>query len=52
MAATPDGRRSLTFSLTTQVNQAGNPELLRKVRAVEEDAVCSLLGTYGAERHS
>ncbi|WP_329352685.1 beta-lactamase family protein [Streptomyces sp. NBC_01261] len=52
IAATPDGRRSLTFSLTTQVNQAGNPELLRKVRAVEEDAVCGLLGTYGAERHS
>ena len=52
IAATPDGRRLLTFSLTTQVNQAGNPELLAKVRAVEEDAVCSLLGTYGAERHS
>lgn len=52
IAATPDGRRALTFSLTTQVNQAGNPELLAKVRAVEEDAVCSLLGTYGAERHS
>ncbi|MEW1642756.1 serine hydrolase domain-containing protein [Streptomyces sp. NPDC091219] len=52
IAATPDGRRALTFSLTTQVNQTGNPELLAKVRAVEEDAVCSLLGTYGAERHS
>ncbi|WP_043664279.1 serine hydrolase domain-containing protein [Streptomyces xylophagus] len=48
MAATPDGRRALTFSLTTQVNQAGNPALLSKVRAVEEDAVCSLLGTYGS----
>ncbi len=52
IAATPDGRRALTFSLTTQVNQAGNPELLASVRAVEEDAVCSLLGTYGAGRHS
>ncbi|MEV6483859.1 serine hydrolase domain-containing protein [Streptomyces sp. NPDC051576] len=49
IAATPDGRRALTFSLTTQVNQAGTPALLRKLRAVEEDAVCSLLGgTYGS----
>ena len=48
IAATPDGRRALTFSLTTQVNQAGNAALLRKVRAVEEDAVCALLGTYGS----
>ncbi|MFE2416850.1 serine hydrolase domain-containing protein [Streptomyces hokutonensis] len=48
IAATPDGRRALTFSLTTQVNQAGNAALLSKVRAVEEDAVCSLLGTYGS----
>jgi D-alanyl-D-alanine carboxypeptidase len=46
IAATPDGRRALTFSLTTQVNRTGNPALLSKVRAVEEDAVCSLLGTY------
>ncbi|WP_019070089.1 serine hydrolase domain-containing protein [Streptomyces hokutonensis] len=48
IAATPDGRRALTFSLTTQVNQAGNATLLSKVRAVEEDAVCALLGTYGS----
>nr|WSY49162.1 beta-lactamase family protein [Streptomyces sp. NBC_00886] len=48
IAATPDGRRALAFSLTTQVNQAGNPALLRKVRAVEEEAVCTLLGTHGA----
>ncbi|MET7571001.1 serine hydrolase domain-containing protein [Streptomyces sp. NPDC005492] len=49
IAATPDGRRALTFSLTTQVNQSGNPALLSKLRAVEEDAVCSLLGgTYGS----
>ncbi|MGX9882955.1 serine hydrolase domain-containing protein [Streptomyces sp. NPDC002276] len=45
IAATPDGRRALTFSLTTQVNQAGNAALLSKVRAVEEDAVCALLRT-------
>jgi D-alanyl-D-alanine carboxypeptidase len=48
MAATPDGRRALTFSLTTQVNQAGNAALLRKLRAVEEDAVCALLGANGS----
>lgn len=47
IAATPDGRRSLTFSLTTQVSQTANPALLRTLRAVEEKAVCSLLGTYG-----
>ncbi|MFC8194669.1 serine hydrolase domain-containing protein [Streptomyces sp. NPDC060006] len=43
MAATPDGRHSLTFSLTTQVNQTTAPDLLRKLRAVEESAVCTLL---------
>nr|WP_262986042.1 hypothetical protein [Streptomyces sp. CBMA123] len=40
---TPDGRRSLTVSVTTQVNQAGNPGLLARLRAVEEDFVCALL---------
>ncbi|MFD9463745.1 serine hydrolase domain-containing protein [Streptomyces sp. NPDC060027] len=43
IAATPDGRRSLTFSLTTQVNQAGKPELLKQLRKVEENFVCALL---------
>jgi D-alanyl-D-alanine carboxypeptidase len=43
IAATPDGRRSLTFSLTTQVNEATKPELLKKLRAVEENFVCDLL---------
>ncbi|MCX4991782.1 MULTISPECIES: serine hydrolase [unclassified Streptomyces] len=43
IAATPDGRRSLTFSLTTQVNEAGKPELLKKLRKVEENFVCALL---------
>lgn len=42
LAATPDGRRSLTVSLTTQVNQTMAPDLLRKVRAMEESAVCAL----------
>ncbi|SOB78644.1 hypothetical protein SAMN06272789_0015 [Streptomyces sp. 1331.2] len=41
-AGTPDGRRSLTVSVTTQVDQAGNPDLLAHLRAVEEDFVCAL----------
>ncbi|MDX2761762.1 serine hydrolase domain-containing protein [Streptomyces europaeiscabiei] len=44
IAATPDGRKSLTFSLTTQVNRSLNPELLEKLRTIEENAVCTLLG--------
>jgi D-alanyl-D-alanine carboxypeptidase len=43
IAATPDGRRSLTFSATTQINQALKPGLLRKLRAVQENFVCALL---------
>ncbi|AZQ38939.1 class A beta-lactamase-related serine hydrolase [Streptomyces cyaneochromogenes] len=43
IAATPDGRRSLTFSVTTQINEAMKPDLLRKMRAVQENFVCALL---------
>ncbi len=43
IAATPDGRRSLTFSATTQINEATKPDLLRKLRAVQENFVCALL---------
>ncbi|MGN9758515.1 serine hydrolase domain-containing protein [Streptomyces sp. SD31] len=43
IAATPDGRRSLTFSVTTQINQALKPELLQRMRAVQENFVCALL---------
>jgi len=43
IAATPDGERSLTFSLTTQVNEATKPQLLKKLREVEENFVCALL---------
>ncbi|WP_232838310.1 serine hydrolase domain-containing protein [Streptomyces geranii] len=43
IAATPDGERSLTFSLTTQVNQSTKPQLLEQLRAVEERFVCALL---------
>ncbi|MDK1348152.1 serine hydrolase domain-containing protein [Streptomyces sp. 378] len=46
IAATPDGRNSLTFSLTTQVNRAVDPALLERLRAVEENAVCTLLGGH------
>ncbi|MEU9042920.1 MULTISPECIES: serine hydrolase domain-containing protein [unclassified Kitasatospora] len=42
-AGTPDGRRSVTVSVTEQVNQTGNPDLLAQLRAVEEDFVCALL---------
>lgn len=43
VAATPDGKRSLTFSLTTQVNRTNKPELLQRLRTVEENFVCALL---------
>ncbi|MFE1438790.1 serine hydrolase domain-containing protein [Streptomyces sp. NPDC058739] len=43
IAATPDGRRSLTFSVTSQINQTQTPDLLRLLRSVQEDFVCALL---------
>lgn len=43
VAATPDGERSLTVSLTTQVNKTNKPELLERLRTVEENFVCALL---------
>nr|WP_246214218.1 serine hydrolase domain-containing protein [Kitasatospora viridis] len=43
-AGTPDGGRSLTVSVTKQVRQATDPELLDQLRSVEEDFVCALLG--------
>lgn len=46
IAATPDGRKSLTFSLTTQVNRTLDPDLLEKLRTIEENAVCALLGRH------
>ncbi|MFJ2594908.1 serine hydrolase domain-containing protein [Streptomyces erythrochromogenes] len=42
-AATADGKRSLTFSITTQTSLTNNPELLARVREVQEDFVCALL---------
>lgn len=43
IAATPDGTRSLTVSLTTQVNKTSKPELLKRLRTVQENLVCALL---------
>ncbi|MFD9407443.1 serine hydrolase domain-containing protein [Streptomyces sp. NPDC059989] len=43
VAATADGRRSLTFSITTQTSLTVNPDLLARVREVQEDFVCALL---------
>lgn len=43
VAATPDGKRSLTVSLTAQVNKTNKPELLERLRTVEENFVCALL---------
>ena len=40
--ATLDGRRSLTFSITTQVN-INKPEILAKLRSIQEEYVCALL---------
>ncbi|MFE1834577.1 serine hydrolase domain-containing protein [Streptomyces sviceus] len=43
IAATPDGRRSLTFSVTAQITQSSDAEQLGKMRAIEENFVCALL---------
>lgn len=43
IASTPDGRRSLTVSVTTQLNKTSNPKLLERLRTVEENFVCALL---------
>ncbi|WP_409235685.1 serine hydrolase domain-containing protein [Streptomyces sp. PA5.6] len=43
IAATRDGKRSLTVSLTTQINKKNKPELLKRLRSVEENLVCALL---------
>jgi D-alanyl-D-alanine carboxypeptidase len=43
IAATPDGRRSLTFSVTAQITQSADADGLRKMRALQENFVCALL---------
>ncbi|MEU9700682.1 serine hydrolase domain-containing protein [Streptomyces sp. NPDC047981] len=42
-AGTADGKRALTFSINTQTSKTIKPELLAKVRAIQEDFVCALL---------
>ncbi|MEX0171179.1 serine hydrolase domain-containing protein [Streptomyces sp. LMG1-1-1.1] len=42
-AGTADGTRSVTFSMTTQTSKTVKPDLLAKVRTVQEDFVCALL---------
>lgn len=42
-ASTADGRRSLTFSVSSQINKTVNPVLLERLRGVQEDFVCALL---------
>ncbi|MET7454876.1 serine hydrolase domain-containing protein [Streptomyces sp. NPDC005574] len=43
VAATPDGRRSLTFSITRQTNASLDAARLERLRAVQENFVCALL---------
>ncbi len=43
IAATPDGSRSLTFSVTTQINRTQAPAQLRQLRDIQETFVCALL---------
>ncbi|WP_234358780.1 serine hydrolase [Streptomyces sp. NRRL B-24085] len=43
IAATPDGRRSLTFSVTAQITQSSDAQGLHRMRALQENFVCALL---------
>ncbi|MFF3624437.1 serine hydrolase domain-containing protein [Streptomyces sp. NPDC002467] len=42
-ATTPDGTRSLTFSINTQTSKGMKPALLARLRTVQEDFACALL---------
>ncbi|GAA5016672.1 hypothetical protein GCM10025734_66570 [Kitasatospora paranensis] len=42
-AATPDGRGSVTVSVSEQISQSTRPALLARLRDVEENFVCALL---------
>ncbi|MFG2874592.1 serine hydrolase domain-containing protein [Streptomyces sp. NPDC048337] len=42
-ATTPDGTRSLTFSINTQTSKGNKPALLARLRTVQEDFACALL---------
>ncbi|MBF9072767.1 serine hydrolase domain-containing protein [Streptacidiphilus fuscans] len=41
--ATPDGSRSMTFSVNAQITPSRSPVVFAKLRAVEEDFTCALL---------
>lgn len=47
IAATPDGRRSLTFSVTSQITESTGGERLQRMRALQENFVCALLRSKG-----
>jgi D-alanyl-D-alanine carboxypeptidase len=47
VAASPDGRRSLSFSVSTQINASQTPDVLDRLRAVQEKFVCALLNRPG-----
>ncbi|MDJ0385964.1 serine hydrolase domain-containing protein [Streptomyces sp. G-G2] len=42
-ATTPDGTRSLTFSINTQTSKDNKPALLARLRTVQENFACALL---------
>ncbi|MFC8760471.1 serine hydrolase domain-containing protein [Streptomyces sp. NPDC057193] len=42
-ATTPDGTRSLTFSINTQTSKSNKPALLARLRTVQENFACALL---------
>ena len=42
-ATSPDGKRSLTFSVNAQITEKTDVQVFTKMRAVEEDVVCDLL---------
>ncbi|MFD9328540.1 serine hydrolase domain-containing protein [Streptomyces sp. NPDC060065] len=42
-ATSPDGTRSLTFSINTQTSKSNKPALLARLRTVQENFACALL---------
>lgn len=49
-ATTPDGTRSLTFSINTQTSESNKPALLARLRRVQEDFACALLNDHPSPR--
>ncbi|MER7763721.1 serine hydrolase domain-containing protein [Streptomyces sp. NPDC097619] len=46
-ATTPDGKRSLTFTINTQTSKGNKPALLARLRTVQENFACALLRNDG-----